>query len=179
MITQVHLKSERKCSAENGLILDTSPFVAGLLLVDLASSVSFGSLVGVGDVTIEIIVVGVIGLVTDAVLLVHLETLMGVFTFVVFGVETVIVSIARQFGVVERLMIVSNSLHVLRSIGNLWVMWRIFIFVMLILVVKSLGMVIEFMPFVTLGSWWIHEILSTLMNGVSLVMAMVMSMLDS
>jgi hypothetical protein len=70
--------------------------------------------------------------------------LLGVVSFIVFVVESVVVSIWRQFGVVELLVIISDSLHVLRCINNLRIMWRNII--VSLSSVDSLGEVVEFIP---------------------------------
>jgi hypothetical protein len=49
--------------------------------------------------------------------------LLGVVSFIVLVVEPVVVSIRRQFSVMKLLVIISDSLHVLRCINNFRIMW--------------------------------------------------------
>ena len=49
---------------------------------------------------------------------------LGIVTLIIFMEKTVIITLRRKFCVMERLMIITDSLHVFWSITNVWIMWR-------------------------------------------------------
>ena len=50
--------------------------------------------------------------------------LLGVVSFIVLVVETVVVSRWGKLGVMELFVVITNSFHVLRGINSVWVIWR-------------------------------------------------------
>ena len=55
------------------------------------------------------------------------SVLLNIVTLIVLMEEARVVAIWRYFGIVQFLVIVSNSLHVLWGINDLWIVWRVVI----------------------------------------------------
>jgi len=70
--------------------------------------------------------------------------LLGVVSFIVLVVETVVVSRWGKLGVMELFVVITNSLHVFRSINNIWVVWRNII--ISLSPVESFGEIVKFIP---------------------------------
>jgi hypothetical protein len=70
---------------------------------------------------------------------------LSIFTLEILVMESIVVSIWRQMGVMKWSMVISNSLHVFWGIDNIWIVWRV--------VVDSLEAmdsfigIMEFVPF--------------------------------
>lgn len=71
--------------------------------------------------------------------------LLDIVSLVVFMVESIVVAIWRELCVVKFFMIVSDSLHILWSVNNIWVMWGLVIISLSSM--DSLSEVVEFIPF--------------------------------
>ena len=82
--------------------------------------------------------------------------LLGVVTFEILVEESVKVSIWSKLSIGKSLMIISNSWHILWSIGNIWVISSVK--VLTFSTVESLSFVIEIEPVGTILSFFIEWI---------------------
>lgn len=56
---------------------------------------------------------------------VSMMSLLSIVAFVVLMEETIEVAVGGQLSVVKFLVVVANSLHIFRSVNNLWIVWRL------------------------------------------------------
>ena len=171
-INFLHLSIFLMLIVENGVGLVLQVSSPHLLLIVMSSNISASlnevkialtllwcssgtvGLIGVWNI---VSIVVVIGHLEELVVSVVASLLLHVVALVVLVEETGEVAVWAQLGIVQLFVIVSNSLHVLRGIDDLWVVWRYIVGRL-----ESVGSmdtliwIVELEPVSASGGWWVH-----------------------
>ena len=100
-------------------ITDLNKFEVALIVWHGSGSIS---LIGVWNVIRVVVVVG--DLDHFVIIVSSSSVFLHVIALVVFVEEAIIVAVWSKFGIVQFLVVITNSLHVLWGVSDLWIMWR-------------------------------------------------------